>query len=130
MSSQSKTVMLLALFFSCVVPATPSMAQPETGPGLEGEIWIGPIRGGPEHAGVPNSKPMAHAVFVVSQNDKVIASFETDKQGQFRVSLAPGKYAVFKKGGKGRIGSCGPFEVEVVAAQMKKVRWECDSGLR
>ena len=122
--------MLLTLLFCCAGAATPSPAQPETGTGLEGEIWIGPIRGGPHRIGVANSKPMANATFDVGQDEKIIASVDTDDQGRFRISLPPGKYSIFKKGAKGRIGRCGPFEVEIVAGQMKKMRWECDSGLR
>jgi len=122
--------MLLTLFFCCALAATQSEAQPETGTGLEGEIWIGPVHGGPSRLGVPDSKPLAHTAFVVSKDEEIIASFETDDQGRFRVSLPPGKYIVSRKGGKGRVGGYGPFEAEIVAGQMKKVRWECDSGMR
>ena len=122
--------MLLSLFSCLALPAIGSAAQPETGTGLEGEIRISPIRGGPDRIGVPNSKPLAHTVLEVKKDGQTIASFETDDHGRFRISLPPGKYTVSKQGARGRIGSIGPFEVEIVAGQMKKVQWEADSGLR
>ena len=124
------TVMLLALFSCFALAATHAMAQPDSGTGLEGEIWIGPVQGGPARQGVPNSKPLANTAFVVKKDEKIVASFETDDQGRFRVALPPGTYQVSKPGVKGRIGGYGPFPVEIVAGQMKQVRWECDSGLR
>ena len=130
MFSRPVMVMFLILFSCLALPATGSGAQPEAETGLEGEIRISPIRGGPDRIGVPNSKPLAHTVFVVKKEDQIIASFETDDQGRFRVSLPPGKYTVLKEGTKGRIGRYGPFEVEIVAGQIKKVQWEADSGLR
>ena len=132
MFSRPIIVMLLSLFSCLALPATGSAAQPENGTGLEGEIRISPIRGGPDRIGVPNSKPLAHTVFEIRKEGQTIAiaSFETDDQGRFRISLPPGKYTVLKQGARGRIGSIGPFEVEIVAGQMKKVQWEADSGLR
>jgi hypothetical protein len=121
-------MMFLTLFCCCALAATLSAAQPETGTGLEGEIRIGPTHGGPARIGVTDSKPLANTTFVVKNDEKIIASFETDDQGRFRVSLPPGKYTVSKRDGKVKVGSYGPFEVEV-AAQMKKVRWECDTGM-
>lgn len=121
---------LLTLFFCLTLVATQSGAQPETGTGLEGEIRIGPVHGGPTRIGVDDSRPLAKTAFVVKKDEGIIASFETDDQGRFRVSLPPGKYTVSKSGGKGKVGMYGPFEAEIVAGQMKKVQWECDSGLR
>ena len=34
------------------------------------------------------------------------------------------------KGKKGGPGHYGPFDVDVVPAQMTKVQWECDTGIR
>jgi len=129
-SSRSIIVTLLTLFFCLALAATQSGAEAETGTGLEGEIRIGPIHGGPTRIGVVDSRPLANTAFVVRKDEKIIASFETDDQGRFRVSLPPGKCTVFKRDGKGKVGSSGPFEVEIVAGQMKKVQWECDTGMR
>jgi hypothetical protein len=130
MDSRPIITMLLTLFFCCALAATPSRAQPGSGTGLEGEIRIGPIHGGPARIDVPSSKPLANTPFVVKSGEKIVATFETDDQGKFRITLPPGKFLVSKPGVKGRLGGYGPFEVEIVAGQMKKVQWECDTGLR
>ena len=59
-----------------------------------------------------------------------VASFKTDDQGHFRVSLPPGHYTVSRKSGQSRIGRFGPFDVDVTAGQVTKVQWSCDSGMR
>jgi hypothetical protein len=97
--------------------------------GLEGQIRIGPTHGGPARQGVDDFKPLANTVFVVKQLDQIVASFETDGDGRFRVALAPGKYLVSKKNSRGRVGNYGPFEVEIPSGTIKKVHWDCDSGM-
>jgi hypothetical protein len=129
MFSRPIIVMLSTLLSWFAFAATPFAAQPEMKTGLEGEIRIGQARPGPAQLGVPNTKPLINTTFVVKQDEKIIASFTTDDQGRFRISLPPGKYTVSKKDGKVKVGSYGPFEVEVVAGQSKKVQWECDSGM-
>lgn len=128
MFSKAKIVtirILLGLFFLAAM----SSAQSQTTTGIEGEIRIGPAHPGPARLGVPDTKPLIDTTFVVKQEEKIVASFQTDSEGRFRVSLPPGKYSVSKKDWKGRFGSFGPFEVEVIAGEVKKVQWECDSGM-
>jgi hypothetical protein len=67
---------------------------------------------------------------VENEKGAEVASFTTDDQGRFRVSLAAGHYTVSKEGKKRGIGHFGPFPVDVVAGQMTKVAWECDTGIR
>jgi hypothetical protein len=97
--------------------------------GIEGVITIDPARPGPVRADAPIS-PLANVAFAVETQKGEIASFTTDNEGRFRVSLAPGHYKVSRKGRTSSIGRYGPFEVDVAAGQMTKVQWECDSGMR
>ena len=122
--------MFLPLFSCFVLAAMQADAQPDPGTGLEGEIRISPAQGGPARIGVSDSRPLPNTTFMVTKDEKIIASFTTDDQGRFRVSLPPGKYTVSKKDGKVKVGSYGPFEVEIVAGQLKKVQWKCDSGMQ
>jgi hypothetical protein len=105
--------------------------QSGSGTGMEGVITFSPTQPGPIRADAPSSKPLANATFVV-ENEKgaEVASFTTDEQGQFRISLPPGHYTVSKKGKKGGPGRYGPFDVDVVADKMTRVTWECDTGIR
>lgn len=116
-----------------IMSACFSSGQTQSGPGtgIEGVITFSPTQPGPIRADAPSSKPLANATFVV-ENEKgaEVASFTTDEQGQFRVSLPPGHYTVSKKGKKGGPGRYGPFDVDVVADKMTRVTWECDTGIR
>ena len=98
--------------------------------GIEGVITVSPAHGGPVRIGVPNSRPLANAEFVVSNESGVVTSFTTDDHGDFRVSLEPGHYNVTRKGPAKGIGRYGPFDVYVAAGEMTKVEWNCDSGMR
>src|SRR6478672_1323399 len=88
------TVLLLLSWFA--LTAADSLAEPTMTTGVEGEIRIGPGPG-PTRLGVPNTRPLGDTVFVVKQEDKIVASFQTDKEGRFRLSLPPGKYRISKK---------------------------------
>jgi len=121
---------LLGLFACAVMADAQPTPQPAAGTGLEGSILISPIQGGPTRQGVADSKPLPKTAFIVKQGERTVASFETDEQGRFRVSLPPGHYTIAKKDGNGGLGFCGPFEVDVIQGQMKSVQWTCDTGIR
>ena len=98
--------------------------------GIERMITVSPARPGPIRADEPASVPLAKATFVVENNNGQVASFTTDDQGHFWVSLPPGHYKVSLKGRKSSIGKFGPFQVDVSSGKMTNVQWECDSGIR
>jgi hypothetical protein len=123
-------VALLALFSRFGLAETPVTPKAEPGTGLEGVISVGPIHGGPSRLGEPDSKPLANAEFVVLKENSTVASFKTDDQGRFRISLPSGHYTISRKDWKEKIGGYGPFEVDVAAGQIKTVQWSCDSGMR
>jgi hypothetical protein len=107
----------------------PGQTQSGSETGIEGVITLNPARPGPVRADAPVS-PLANVAFAVEDQKSEVASFTTDNEGRFRVSLAPGHYKVSRKGRTSSIGRYGPFEVDVVAGQMTKVQWQCDSGMR
>ncbi len=127
MQSFSITLLLSIMLSSALAQTQPT---PDARTGIEGVITVSPVHGGPSRLGVPNSRGLANTDFVV-QNDKgPVTSFTTDAQGQFRISLAPGHYTVSIKERRGGIGRYGPFDADVVAGQMTKVEWQCDTGMR
>ena len=108
-----------------------SSAQTPSASGIEGTISLGPTHGGPIRPNVPSSRPFAHVEFVVQQGEQTVASFKTDEQGRFKVSVSPGRYTISMKEKKsGKMGRYGPFEAEVSAGQMARVDWHCDTGMR
>jgi hypothetical protein len=123
-------VVFLALFSGGVAAQPPSTPKSTQETGIEGVISISPIHGGPTRQGVPDSGPLASIDFLVKKEDSIVASFKTDDQGRFRVSLPAGHYTISRKDWNAKTGSYGPFEVDVAAGKMKVVRWDCDTGLR
>jgi hypothetical protein len=130
-STFSRVILVLFLIFSGLSSAqTQPAPKPEPETGVEGVITLGPTHGGPSRPGIPDSKLFASATFVVENEKGVVTSFATDDQGRFRISLAPGHYTVSLKDKNPKIGRYGPFDVDVVAGQMTKVGWYCDTGRR
>lgn len=121
---------LLALLSRVVLAEIQSTPKTEPETGLEGLILAGPIQGGPTRQGVPDSRPLANTEFLVVRESSTVASFKTNDQGRFRISLPPGHYTISRKDWKASIGSYGPFEVDVAAGQIKSVQWNCDTGMR
>jgi hypothetical protein len=120
------------IFGAVVVSLLPLVATAQTpGPsasGVEGVISVSPSYGGPVRVDVPNTAPVATTKFVVKKENETVASFTTDAEGRFRISLPPGHYIVVREDA-GRIGRWR-FEVDVVAGEVKKVQWTADSGMR
>jgi len=119
---------ILIVFIMCA-GFLPGQTQSGSETGIEGVITIDPVRPGPVRADAPIS-PLANTAFSVESQKGETTSFTTDDQGWFRIPLAPGHYKVSLKGKTTAIGRYGPFEVDVLAGQMTKVRWRCDSGMR
>jgi hypothetical protein len=127
---------ILALFITfsafslAQTEATPTPMPEAADTGIEGVITLSPTHPGPVRPGMISSKPLANVTFVVGNDTGAVAEFTTDNQGRFKVSLPPGHYTVTRKDRQKGIGRYGPFDVEVVAGQMTKVEWHCDTGMR
>jgi hypothetical protein len=122
-------VLLVMATFARLVLAEPQ-PTPDMATGLEGTISISPVHGGPQRQDRPSSGPLANTDFIVTKDNNPVASFKTDDRGRFRISLPPGHYVVSRKEPAGKIGKYGPFEIDVVAGQITKVQWNCDTGMR
>jgi hypothetical protein len=123
---------LLTAFGLIVMAVCASAGQTPSGgeSGIEGVITISPANPGPTRADAAGSMPLASATFTVENKNGEVASFTTDDQGRFRVSLPPGHYKISLKGRKSTIGRFGPFEADVAPGTMTNVQWNCDSGIR
>jgi hypothetical protein len=101
------------------------------GTGIKGVIMVSPIRAGPARKGSAsgNAAPLPNAKFSVGKGDQIVATFTTDAEGRFNITLKPGHYLVVLA--ENRFPKpCGPFEVNVQAGKMTDVEWQCDSGMR
>lgn len=122
---------LVALLTVTAAAETPTPTPtPATASGIEGTIVVSPTRGGPIRKGdEPSVAPVRNVQFVVKAGDATAATFTTDAEGRFQVSLPPGHYVVALAGPAPGIGRWR-FEADVVAGQMTKVNWTADSGMR
>ena len=119
-----------AFLLMSLVTVPSSFAQTPTAPttGLSGVITVSPAHPGATREDVPNSAPLANCVFTAKSTSGVSASFTTDSEGRFKVSLAAGHYTISLS--ERRIRHCGPFEIDVVEGKITAVEWRCDSGMR
>src|SRR5438270_6817818 len=122
---------LLALGLSAVLSP---LAMAETSPtpgasGIEGVIMVSPSHPGPVRKDQPSAAPAGNVEFTVKKADSKVASFTTDAEGRFHVSLPAGHYTVIREDAGARIGHWR-FEADVVAGEMAKVDWVGDSGMR
>jgi hypothetical protein len=126
-SHRAAAWLLLALFPFVAMAATPTPSPIPSG--IEGVVFVSPIRPGPVRIDQPNAKPAGNVTFVVMKADAKITSLTTDAEGRFRVLLPPGHYAVMRDDPGARIGHWR-FEVDVKAGEVTSVRWTADSGMR
>jgi hypothetical protein len=119
-----------ALLLAVGIPRVRASSDPDPKSGVEGTLVMSPIQGGPTRLDLPDSAPFPNATLVVEQQGRVLCTAKTDAAGKFRIPLAAGHYEISVKGQKRGIGSCGPFELDVAAGEMKQVQWQCDTGIR
>jgi hypothetical protein len=125
-SGKFRIVTTLFVMSACFTLAQTSFASDT---GVEGVIAISPVPPRMTREGVSAPEPLMSAPFVVANRNGVCASFTTDQLGRFRVSVgAAGHYTISQKDHKSQIRRCGPWEVDVVAGQMTKVEWYCETG--
>jgi hypothetical protein len=108
---------------------SPALAnQPDSG--IEGQVSIGPtcpveVVGSP----CPN-RPYQATITVLDGNGDRITQFETDKEGRFHVSLAPGIYTLVPEPAHLTHPHADKQSVRVTESRYTKVTISYDSGLR
>jgi hypothetical protein len=98
--------------------------------GIEGDVTVSPIHGGPSRQGVPDSGPMPNTSFLVETAAGTVATFKTDEKGHFKVELPPGRYTIRIEQPMMKGRGCGLADIEVTAGSFKNVHWDCDTGMR
>jgi hypothetical protein len=119
----------VALLLALVAPMASAQTPTPGLSGVEGVIMVSPSRPGPIQKDRPNAAPAGNLQFVVKKEEATVASFTTDAEGRFHVSLPPGHYTVRREDPGARVGHW-EFEVDVVAGSIAKVSWTGDSGMR
>jgi hypothetical protein len=98
--------------------------------GIMGIVLRGPINPGPEIQGEINEAPFP-ALFHVLNSDQVVAHFESDDNGNFRVVLLPGDYTIVAGASAPVLNpEYQPKSVTVPAAGFADVTLRFDTGIR
>jgi hypothetical protein len=98
--------------------------------GIMGIVLRGPINPGPEIQGQVNEAPF-RASFSVLKSDQVVAGFESDDNGNFRVVLLPGDYTIVADASAPVLNpEHQPKSVTVPAAGFADVTLRFDTGIR
>jgi hypothetical protein len=98
--------------------------------GLEGLVTVGPqcpvVRVGESCPDLPFA-----ATLELRQAGKLVAQFNSDAQGYFRVAVRPGSYSLEPQSPGGRaLPAAGPRPVTVLEGQFSSVAVVYDSGIR
>lgn len=116
----------LAVFNLAMLPALAAPAADEAG--ITGQVNIRPVR---PHAtlGTPNLAPYQTKLQVSDASGHVVASTETDANGQFRIPLPPGTY-IIKPLSPGPYPRASEQTVVVSPRKFSPVTVTYDSGIR
>lgn len=98
--------------------------------GLEGLVTVGPqcpvVREGESCPDLPYA-----ATLELRQAGKLVAQFNSDAQGYFRVTMRPGSYSLEPQSPVGRaLPAAGPRTVTVLEGQFSSIAVVYDSGIR
>ncbi len=124
---------LVVVVAGCANPG-PNSSTSALKSGIDGTVQVGPAC--PVQRDPPDPSCADHplqADFVVQTGDPAheVARVSSDGNGNFRVSLAPGTYAVAPAPGGSIYPRCPPSDpVTVVADAYTKITITCDSGIR
>jgi hypothetical protein len=121
-------VLVLTPLLAAAATPTPLPSPGSFPSGIEGVILVSPSHPGPERINEPSTAPAGNVTFVAMKDGTKVASFTTDAEGRFRVSLPPGRYTVMREPVT-RVGFWR-FEAEVKPGEVTTVRWVGDSGMR
>lgn len=102
--------------------------------GVSGRVSIGPtcpvVRNPPDPACADKPyKTTVQIISVGSPKSSPFATVETDKDGQYKIMLPPGEYAVQPAGGK-TFPRCNTENVTVEPGMVKSINISCDTGIR
>lgn len=116
--------LLFALFLSaCQQTPHPSDS------GLEGIVMIGPMCPVMQENVPCPDQPYQASFTILTTSGKKVAQFQTDKQGRFRVNLAPGNYVLHPESPNGLpFAADTPFIVEENKFTQLEISY--DSGIR
>jgi len=123
-----RTFLRLSLFLLVLAACSPLPGQP-AGTGIEGQVFIGPTCPVVRIDTPCPDRPFQAMLSVLNAQGKRVARFQTDADGRFRVSLAPGTYTLAPESSDAMTHA--PQQAfTVVPGQFTKLTVAYDSGIR
>ncbi len=111
--------------------AAPASAAIDIGTGIEGQVVLSPGCGGPVKEGGQGcpDKPYQTTLQVKDESGNIVSQAESDANGNFKVSLAPGTY-VLRPETAGKFPIATDTTVTVTQGKLTQVTIKLDSGMR
>jgi major membrane immunogen (membrane-anchored lipoprotein) len=127
------TMLILALILlsTCASPdITPAPLSALPNSGLEGQVLIGPTCAGPARVGSNcEDQPFQAVITVNSPKGERIVQIQTNKEGRFKIPLAPGEYILHPES-PSVMPFAGEQTVTVEIGKFTQVVVNYDSGIR
>jgi hypothetical protein len=121
---------LLCLIFILLFQVGCASMPPATiDSGIEGQVWIGPTCPVVQIDNPCPDKPYQTTLTVLSPNGKRIANYQTEADGTFHLSLAPGDY-ILRPESPGGIPHAPEQAFTVLQGQITLLTVTYDSGIR
>jgi hypothetical protein len=121
---------LLCLIFILLFQVGCASMPPATiDSGIEGQVWIGPTCPVVQIDNPCPDKPYQTNLTVLSPNGKRIANYQTEADGTFHLSLAPGDY-ILRPESPGGIPHAPEQAFTVLQGQITLLTVTYDSGIR
>ena len=121
----------LALVFAFLTIACGGAGAPPAGSGIEGMVTIGPLCP-VQREGIPcPDKPFEATIVVEDHGGNEVARVDSDRDGRFRVLLAPGRYSLVPQEPNPRVPPYAEEQqIEVTPDAFTQVTIQYDSGIR
>jgi len=99
--------------------------------GVRGRVWLGPLTPLVRGPDTLNERPYAATIEVLDTHGRVVATTRSNRNGYFRINLAPGCYVLQGRAfGGSSLPSAKPVRVAVRAHHFTVVTVSFDTGIR
>ena len=128
----ARNLATIALIVASLTGGMPAGASGRDGI-VQGTVTTGPTCPGPARLDRPDCRPRPKQttvkVFVSHGGDRPIATVTTDRNGRFRLTLAPGSYRLVASS-PGGVSIGKPRDVTVTAGSTTSISLFVDTGMR
>lgn len=123
--------MIILIALSACALINPRISTPVPSSGIEGTVTLGPVCPGPVSVGDLNchDKPYQSKISVIDSSGQLVTRFDTDEQGNFKISLLPGTYTLQPDQGE-PFPVASDLSVVVIENQYTPVSIQYDTGIR